>query len=42
MYSVDGGATASGLPRIYLRRADPLELQERLGIDELQAEALIR
>ncbi|MDY7108382.1 MAG: type II secretion system protein GspK, partial [Planctomycetota bacterium] len=40
-YSVDGGATASGLPRLYLRRADPLELMDRCNVDEVQAEALI-
>ncbi len=41
VHSVDGGATASGLPRIYLRRADPIELMDRCGIDMEQAEALI-
>jgi len=40
-YSIDGGATASGLPRLYLRRAEPEELMDRCGLDELQAEALI-
>jgi DNA uptake protein ComE-like DNA-binding protein len=40
-YSVDGGATASGLPRLYLRRAESLDLMDRLGVDELQADALI-
>jgi type II secretory pathway component PulK len=40
-YSVDGGATASGLPRLYLRRADPAELMDRCGVDEAQADALI-
>ena len=39
-YSVEGGATASGEPRILLKIADPNELAERLGIDYSQAEAL--
>jgi hypothetical protein len=40
--SIGGGATLSGEPRIYLRRADPVELANRCGIDQEQAEALIR
>ncbi|MCZ6735120.1 MAG: type II secretion system protein GspK [Planctomycetota bacterium] len=40
-YSVQGPLGASGLPRIYLAEADPLELQDRLNIDEEQATALI-
>jgi hypothetical protein len=40
-HSVAGGATASGLPRIYLRRAEPAELMDRCGVDQMQAEALI-
>ena len=39
--SLDDGATDSGLPRIHLRRADPLELEERLGVDRAQADRLI-
>jgi hypothetical protein len=39
--SLDDGATDSGFPRIHLKRADPIELQDRLGVDELQAERLI-
>lgn len=42
VHSVDGGATASGLPRIYLRRADPAEVMDRCGLDTIeQAERLI-
>lgn len=40
--SVAGGATASGLPRLHLARATIAEVQERLGVDERQAKALIR
>jgi len=40
-YSVAAGATASGEPRIYLRRADPKDLADRCGLDEVQAETLI-
>ena len=40
-YSLDYGATASGLPRIWLRGATIEELTERLFIDELQAEKLL-
>ncbi len=40
-HSVRGGATASGLPRIYLRETDVDELQDRLDVDEAQAEALM-
>ena len=32
VYSVDGGATDSGLPRIHLKEAEDDELIERLGI----------
>lgn len=42
VYSVAGGATASGEPRILLKEATVEELQERLGIDTQQAEALIQ
>ncbi len=38
--SLDDGATDSGQPRIHLKRADPLVLQDRLGVDELQADRL--
>jgi hypothetical protein len=41
MNSADGPLAASGLPRINLAQADPEELIERLGIDELQASTLI-
>lgn len=40
--SVSGGATASGQPRIHLARAKIADVQERLGVDERQAKALIR
>ncbi len=40
-YSVDGGATTSGGPRIYLRRADVQELMERCDLEQLQAETLM-
>jgi hypothetical protein len=39
--SVDGGATDSGEPRINLKKVYPETLQLRLGVDPLQAEALI-
>tara|TARA_Y100000589_G_scaffold331500_2_gene385330 strand:- start:6831 stop:8150 length:1320 start_codon:yes stop_codon:yes gene_type:complete len=39
--SVDGGATASGLPRIYFPLTSVPELVERLQIDEAQAAALL-
>ncbi len=41
VYSIDHGATSSGEPRLQLKRASPEELMERLGIDDLQALALI-
>lgn len=41
VYSVAGGATASGKPRIYLQLTDADELSERLGITDAQAESLI-
>jgi DNA uptake protein ComE-like DNA-binding protein len=41
VYSVAGGATASGQRRIVLRDATAEELQERLGVDPIQAQALI-
>lgn len=41
-YSVDGGATATGEPRIYLPDAKIAEVMERMGVEELQARALIR
>lgn len=40
-YSVDGGATSSGEPRLQLKRALPEDLMDRLGVDDLQALALI-
>lgn len=39
--SVDGGATASGLPRIYFPLTSIEELVERLQINESQADALL-
>jgi len=42
VYSVDGGATDSGQPRIYLKKAEAKELVERLGVNTAQAEALIQ
>ena len=39
--SVDGGATSSGEPRINLHKVYPETLQLRLGLDPLQADALI-
>jgi type II secretory pathway component PulK len=41
VYSVAGGATGSGQPRVYLRDAEPVELAKRLGITAEQAEMLI-
>ena len=41
-HSVRGGATASGLPRIDLGDTDVDELEDRLDVDEAQAEALMR
>ena len=42
VHSIDDGPTDSGLPRIHLKRAEPQELVERLGLaDERQAEQLI-
>ncbi len=41
-HSVSGGLTDSGLARINLQSTTPEELVERLGIDEVQADALIR
>lgn len=41
VYSVDGGATDSGQPRIYLKDADPKELADRCHISQAQADALI-
>jgi hypothetical protein len=40
VYSVGAGATASGLPRLLLKRADPEELEERLSVTAAQAEAI--
>jgi general secretion pathway protein K len=40
-YSVDGGATQTGLPRLYLRRAEIDQIVEQCGVDEVQAQALI-
>lgn len=40
-YSVAGSPTASGEPRLRLRDTDPKELEQRLGIDKEQAEALV-
>ena len=39
--SVDGGATASGLPRIYFPLTSIAELVERLQINEAQADSLL-
>ena len=41
VYSVDGGATDSGEPRIYLKKAEAKDIAERCGINTAQAEALI-
>jgi hypothetical protein len=41
MYSVSGGATTSGQPRIYLKDATPQDVAERTGLDKDQAQALI-
>jgi hypothetical protein len=40
-YSIAGGPTASGLPRLYLRRAEPEDLVARLGVSDAQARSLI-
>ncbi|MBX3372355.1 MAG: general secretion pathway protein GspK [Phycisphaeraceae bacterium] len=39
--TVDHGSTRTGLPRIHLRRAEPREVMERLGVTEPQARRLI-
>ncbi|MDG2423220.1 MAG: type II secretion system protein GspK [Phycisphaerales bacterium] len=36
-----GGPTSSGLPRLWLKAADPLELQERLELTLEQAQSLV-
>lgn len=41
VYSVAGGATMSGLPRIYLKDAEPEDVADRTGLDKDQAQALI-
>jgi hypothetical protein len=41
VYSVTGGPTASGKPRIYLSRTEADEVADRLGISAAQAESLI-
>jgi len=41
-YSVADGATGSGLPRLYLPDALIEEVMNRIGVDEIQARALIR
>ncbi len=41
-HSVEGGPSASGLPRLYLGWATIEEVMERFGLDEDQAKALIR
>jgi hypothetical protein len=41
VYSVAGGATASGQPRLWLSKVDPEEVMERTGVNQAQAEALI-
>ena len=41
VYSVDFGATDSGLPRIHLRRAEDGQLEDRCGVSTEQAEILI-
>lgn len=42
VYSVPGGATDSGEPRMFLRFASPAELEKRLGITAAQAKALMQ
>lgn len=42
VYTVTGGATDSGQPRIYLRQATAEDLMDRLGVNAAQAEALIQ
>ena len=42
VYSVAGGATASGLPRIRLKDATTDELEKRLGVNTMQATSLIQ
>jgi hypothetical protein len=41
VHSVDGGATASGQPRLYLRRTEPEVLADQCRIDIAQAELLV-
>ncbi len=41
VYSVIGGATISGKPRIYLKNATADEVKERCDLDQAQAQALI-
>ena len=41
VYSVAGGPTLSGQPRIYLKDAAPEDVAERTGLDKDQAQALI-
>jgi len=41
-YSVGGGSTGSGEPLLYLPDALIAEVMERIGVEELQARALIR
>lgn len=41
-YSVADGATGSGKPRLYLPKAKIAEVMERIGVEELQAMAIIR
>ena len=40
-HSIDGGATSTGLPRLYLRRTTPEELMDRCYISFEQAERII-
>lgn len=41
-YTVAGGATGTGMPRLYLPDALIAEVMEQLGVEDLQARALIR
>jgi len=40
-YSVSGGATESGEPRLYLKKATAKDLQDRLDVNAVQADALV-
>jgi type II secretory pathway component PulK len=40
VYSVAGGATDSGEPRLWLKKADPKDIVERCGVSAAQAQAI--